>query len=730
MTDAKTLRHAGVLPSFAVRLIKRPLKCSLGDLEPERLLSWVGPLPSQHRAVEIREVFLHGRRSRFDQIWPLKVGVNLPQNWRTLVVPSLHGRLQELVAGLHTPQAFADLSLRQVKEGLRTPLGDVFMVLAQIEASYWTQQDSTDCFRSWRGGPGGVAWSPPVEVTDDWRMKVRIALRSEWVAQIQSDDLRFEAVGPLPLGQWLAEEVEKKFVSARAISVSEALVTADKCNWLEELGSVVDHAFAVAPRGPGGAAAKERWKAIFLRRFSGPRVMTLQDVGDEFGLTRERVRQICDALLLGIQERPAMMPALDKLLAAASRMGPVYFGDADEQLTRLLGPGAGLASALDFAQTIGRESPTRTVNARVRRDNRYEAVRLVQGSQEQSEWIQLAIQFAHRDCRVLGCTNFVRIAGLMSFAGQQAIERDSLLSLFKGLPGFRFLDEEGGWFTLPRGEDCVLAGRVRKLFSVCHDSVGIDDLMVSMATDVRLSQYLLEGMSLPPLHVVCSLFKGWPWLVGDGHNNFRAEPPIDRDVVLSEVERLCLGLMEGLQETATRTDLSRCIVDEHGFSTPSLSFVLSDSPIFAKVEQSVYRINGRRLNVEGVMQARIRRGLQMGSKAAQEIVIDPSQPIPVAMRQSTGTAPMYKRVVYLPSIYGDAIHGTFKCAHGRGPEIKIRKGGQISRLAAFADSEGIAPGQSFMTTFDMQSRSYTFGGPSAADVDLHIMKEGSDDFIQ
>jgi hypothetical protein len=642
-----------------------------------------------------------------------------------MVRPDTQVRMLELLSSLRAPEQFAELSLRQVKEALRMPLAELLMTLAQIEASYWTDEDAAEFFKP-RRPDGQALGGEPVSVTEDWRMKVKIALRSEWLGQLDPHDLRFEYSGKAPLAKWVAEEIEKPVLTSRTVALCDALVAADKCSWVEELESVVEHAFEHAHRGPGAAASRERWKSIFLRRFAGQRVLTLQEVGEAFGVTRERVRQICDGILEGIQERPAMMPALDKLLAASSRMGPVYFGDADEQLTRLLGEGAGLAAALEFAQAIGRQSPTTTVSARVRTANRYQEVSLVQASGLETRWIQRAIQFASRECRVIGCSNFLRVAGLLSFEEEWAVDRDTLTTVFRGLPGFRLVDEAGGWFTLPGAEESVVATRLRKLLCVASDGVGIDDLLGTMVTDARLSQDFPEGMSVPPLHVVSSLLKGWPWLEGDGHNNFRAAEPIERTRVLAEVELLCLKVMESFQEVATRADLAQCVVDEHGFSSPALSFVLSDSPIFAKVEHSVYRINGRVLNVEGLIAARQRRALQR-SKLQPEHVIDASQPIAVEMKQPTSQAPLSKWVVYLPSVYSSVINGIFHHADGTGPAIRIGRYGQIARIAKFALSKGVESGETFQVVFNVPERTYELAQIARSGDDCSGGKESIDD---
>lgn len=194
-------------------------------------------------------------------------------------------------------------------------------------------------------------------------MEVRIAARSPWVASLEPQDLRFPSQNTQPVDQWMLDAVETEGISPATVFFCDQLVAADKCDWRTELEAVARAALKISERRPGSERAKDRWVAIFLRRFSGPTGLTLQAVGDEAGLTRERVRQICDAVIQILETRPTAMPALDKLMAAAARIAPVHFEETDVQLAKLLGPGIGLVAALEFAQLIGWQTVARTAFA-------------------------------------------------------------------------------------------------------------------------------------------------------------------------------------------------------------------------------------------------------------------------------------------------------------------------------------------------------------------------------
>jgi uncharacterized protein YgbK (DUF1537 family) len=86
------------------------------------------------------------------------------------------------------------------------------------------------------------------------------------------------------------------------------------------------------PRGATQAvqsAAAARWPTLVEQRYFSPTGAgrTLQVVGEAHKLTRERVRQICEAYERVLRESQVATPALERALAAAGRMAPASSWD-------------------------------------------------------------------------------------------------------------------------------------------------------------------------------------------------------------------------------------------------------------------------------------------------------------------------------------------------------------------------------------------------------------------
>lgn len=717
-------RHAQVLPSFAANLMKRRMQVNGEKVSGEELLAWRGTLPNYIRANAIRNKFVKGHRPRFEILCNSPIGVHLRPGWEGSVTPIYQTRLRAAIDSLTDASQFPKLTLRQLKELLRMPVAELLELLAKLESSYWTAEHSNQLIQK------PLHPETPLQmlaVTDEWLADVNIVLQAGWVDRVSDDDLRFGGTGQQSIGTWMRETIAQSSVSETVVALGNALVRANMASWTQELEELAQAALSHTKRRPGNNEARQRWVRIFLAKLRGPRPRTLQEVGDEFSLTRERVRQICSTIEDALAANAVATPALDKLLAAAARIAPVTAEQADHELSKLLGSGTGIYCALEFAEVLGKKPDVIAGTTNVRTPHGIEHIPMIRLRDQASDWMTKAIQAVRKDCRGVGCSNYVRIAGIMSLDEGVVIDQRELEGLLEAVPGYRVLDKEGGWFTVALGEETAIANRLKKLFAVASQSITVDDLLIAAVTDDRWLQLAGRGLCIPPIHVLIQLVSSWTWLHKDRHNKMRPIEPIAPQAVLTEIELLAIEVIVANDGVATRSDLAKVIVADRGWTNVALSFALGSSPVFMKIEHSIYRVAGRTLSAPALVEARLRRDREL--RQANEVVLDEintDEPLRITLTQAAGSAPAQRRVIYLPKQYREHVRGAFTQARGAGPSINVSSAQQILRLSAFAESRGVAPGEAFDVIFDVNRRTYEFMANSAPTDATHFPRKEND----
>ncbi|MGF6524984.1 sigma factor-like helix-turn-helix DNA-binding protein [Variovorax sp. PvP013] len=697
------VRHARVVPSFMRPFVKSALPSVHGDVEAHELFNWQRQgLPSARFAAEMREMIVARRRASFDVIWNSPIGVRLTDEWHLATSGTERARLLALTRSAGFTQAFPSMTLRQVKDALKMPVAELLGLLARIEATYWVGQPV---------GARMVALAPQVSpnvcVDDTFRAAVEDCLNAAWVKGLDIDDLRFPGVAGSALAPWLTQQIAKPSLSGFAHELCVRLIAAHKATWAEELEDLLRHALVDAGLRPDHAGLQRR-RELFLGRFAGLEGATLQAVADVHDLTRERVRQICEGLLASLRARPLALPALDRLFASASRVMPLSATAANEQLQRFLGEGAGIIAAIDFAKELGVAPPIQVVATRTSTSDGIRSIAMLDLAVEPSTWMRVALSEARRDCTFVGCTNFIRIAGILAIKEGVAQNEDTLRSLFERAPGFRILDAESGWFTLIDSDISAAAARMRKLMSVAVGSVEIDAVISALVTDDAwfYRDGAGRGLAMPPLHVMTALIGGWNWLTANAHNKYTPKATVARDA-LSPTEATIVSIIEEHGGAATRTEIAARLVVLGGVSNMAVSVALSSSPAIQKLEHSIYAIRGRPIPAQGLIDARRRREVEVGRNAPLEGAVDLTCPYRFSVTQSASMEPLRRQVVYLPKFLLGKIYGTFAHKGESLPPINIKANSQqFFSLALSANKAGVAPGDRFDLVIDMPNQNY------------------------
>ena len=114
----------------------------------------------------------------------------------------------------------------------------------------------------------------------------------------------------------------------------------------------------------------------------------------------------------------------------------------------MLGEGVGVEAAIEFAEQIKRPIPLQVVSKRARSFDGGGMVTVLVEDERQASWMKPALAFVRRDCMAMGCTNFLRVAGSLALEEGVLVDRDSLVSVLKTIPGYRQLGTDSYWFAM------------------------------------------------------------------------------------------------------------------------------------------------------------------------------------------------------------------------------------------------------------------------------------------
>ena len=177
---------------------------------------------------------------------------------------------------------------------------------------------------------------------------------------------------------------------------------------------------------------------------------TLTEVGDRFGVTRERIRQICAKLTHKPKNLSAVLaPAMDRALALVEERLPCAAGEIEAELRRRgwTAVGMPLENLATAAKLLGRAADFRVVKIDLdRKGSPRLAVRA-----GQVEATPMIADAAKKDVYFHGLATIERIQRLAAAKFAGGVSGELVEQTLRLVEGFSWLDEKSGWFRI-RGD--------------------------------------------------------------------------------------------------------------------------------------------------------------------------------------------------------------------------------------------------------------------------------------
>ncbi|MBU4271458.1 MAG: hypothetical protein KKA28_06305 [Planctomycetes bacterium] len=459
---------------------------------------------------------------------------------------------------------------------------------------------------------------------------------------------------------------------------------------------------------------------------------TLTEVGARFGITRERVRQVCAKLTKRLKTAPVSAPIMDRVLKLISEMLPAPAARIEAELTgqgftavgMSLGTVAAAARLLDRPvefEIVAVTSDNRPKTASAKRKGRatYNVTdgRLaVRPGQEKA--VTAAIDLAKKEAYFHGLTTVERIERAIAGRGSegkkgtgtfcakypQGRSGKMYLSPFSPLvrqtvalmEGFRWLDQSAGWFCLSSIQRHGLPKTIDKVLAVSGEVTG-EQLHKALSRNRRLWK------EPPPENVLLEFCRRMPGVRVED-DRIIADPPRDWKKSLTGVEAKLVAVLKKHGPLMERGEMEDLCVGG-GMNRFSFHAFVSWSPVIAQFGHSVYGLLGTEVSPEQVEAVLARRR----ADRAERRVLDGhgrTADGKVWLQYRLSKAASTYAVITIPAALKKTVRGRFKFLDADGREIGTlaTKDGRAWGLGAFLRKNGARIGDRIKLTLDLKNR--------------------------
>jgi hypothetical protein len=309
--------------------------------------------------------------------------------------------------------------------------------------------------------------------------------------------------------------------------------------------------------------------------FDGRGGGSLQSVGNEIGVTRERVRQIVSAASQWLLTGRPVSPTLDRTIAFVADHMPAAARQIEAELRsqRLTSGLFRLEGVIKAAELLGRRLPFLITEVREER--------LVHPRDIPS--VDTLVRIARRVISRWGMATLSEVVAEVRKVESGVCDRKLVGRALACLGGFHWLEQSTDWFWLSDNPNNAVLNRIRKILSVANP-IDISELRAGIGRDYRM-----KGFS-PPKRVLLEFCRQAPGLRVN-EETVKAEPGVNPDDVLSGTERDIVHLLSEHGGTITPTELTSVCLGM-GVNRRTFYQNLASSPIISRYGEGLYGLIG------------------------------------------------------------------------------------------------------------------------------------------
>lgn len=320
--------------------------------------------------------------------------------------------------------------------------------------------------------------------------------------------------------------------------------------------------------------------------FAGAKPRTLESVGQEYGMTRERVRQI--AQKAEDAARAMWLPTnnIQLVIDQLERRVPLATGMAQTLVSGLTSkPNFTVESLLNAAEVFDL-----TCNVAIIREG---DVSFVDRTDRTPRIHEMVVDFRKATSKS-GCINIDRMSLRLTGELDSA---ETIKSVLMGLPETVWLDDSHSWAASGAPERSRLANNIRKVLTVC-DGIHVSELRNAVLRYHRVS-------FVPPQSVLlayASKIAGYE--VRDG-KIFRPKDFVTFD--LGEIENALFDCFRTLGSPLPREQIEDYCIDQRGLNVNSFWMYLTYSPLVQRIAPGIFGLVGAPVPVGTIENLRANR---------------------------------------------------------------------------------------------------------------------------
>lgn len=322
--------------------------------------------------------------------------------------------------------------------------------------------------------------------------------------------------------------------------------------------------------------ARNRDFTVRLMGWDGKGGQTLEAIGQNSGMTRERIRQISQNQIDRIKNKSPYLPVLDRALEVILAHSPCLVTDLENIFLkeRLSKVSFKLQGVIYAAEAVGRKYPFIVENG----DGQSYVI-----SREAHGITKQILQLARKAISHWGVTTIEDVAAEVSGVIGKPISSEFVAAVVSAQPSFAWLDETSGWFWFNSTARNALLNQIEKILCVC-ERIHVTELRSGVSRNHRR-----EGFA-PPQRVLLALCEQAGTYKVEG-NLIWADPPLNHLEILAETEKTFVSVFRKIGPLVGVHKLEdECM--RQGMNHASFWMSLTNSPIISRFARCVYGLRG------------------------------------------------------------------------------------------------------------------------------------------